>query len=69
MDVVSLLWRRVGKVRALAALALVVALVGGLVVANWDSGKKADPVNTAADAALPRCLRRLVGQPERRAGL
>jgi hypothetical protein len=54
MDVVSLLWRRVGKVRALAALALVVALVGGLVVANWDSGKKAEPVSTAADAALPR---------------
>ena len=54
MDVVSLLWRRVGKVRAIAALALVAALVGGLVVANWDSGKKVEPVNTAADAALPR---------------
>jgi len=51
---VTLLWRRVGKVRAVAVLALVVALVGGLVIANWDSGKKVEPVSTAADAALPR---------------
>jgi hypothetical protein len=54
VDVVSLLWQRIGKVRALAALALVAALVGGLVVANWDSGKPVEPVSTAADAALPR---------------
>ncbi len=54
MDVVSLLWRRVGKVRALVALALVAALAAGVVVATWDSGKKVDPVNAAADAALPR---------------
>jgi hypothetical protein len=54
VDVVSLLWRRIGKVRAIAALALVAALVGGLVIANWDSGRKVDPVNTAADATLPR---------------
>src|SRR5688572_4811218 len=53
MDVVSLLWQRVGKVRAIATLALVAALVGGLVIANWDSGKKVDPVNAAADA-LPQ---------------
>jgi hypothetical protein len=54
MDVVSLLWRRVGKVRAIAVLALVAALAAGLVIATWDSGRKAEPVSTAADAALPR---------------
>ncbi|WP_327006300.1 lytic transglycosylase domain-containing protein [Dactylosporangium sp. NBC_01737] len=63
MDVVTLLWRRVGKVRAIAALALVAALVGGLVVANWDSGKQADPVNTAADVALPHASGGPSGSP------
>jgi hypothetical protein len=54
MDVVTLLWRRIAKIRVLAALALVAALAAGVLVATWDSGKKAEPVNTAADAALPR---------------
>ena len=54
MDVVTLLWRRVGKIRVLAVLALVAALAAGVVAATWDSGKKVDPVNTAADVALPR---------------
>ncbi|MEU0559152.1 lytic transglycosylase domain-containing protein [Dactylosporangium sp. NPDC006015] len=52
------LWQRIGKIRALAALALVAALAGGVVIANWDSGEKAEPVNTAANtaanAALPK---------------
>ncbi|UWZ59357.1 lytic transglycosylase domain-containing protein [Dactylosporangium aurantiacum] len=50
----TLLWQRVGKIRVLAVLALVAALAAGVVVATWDSGKKVDPVNAAADAALPR---------------
>ncbi|GAA1522322.1 hypothetical protein GCM10009827_043090 [Dactylosporangium maewongense] len=54
MDVLTLLWQRVGKIRVLATLALVAALAAGVVIANWDSGKKAEPVSAAADATLPK---------------
>jgi hypothetical protein len=63
MDVVTLLWRRVGKVRAIVALVLVAALAGGIVIASWDSGKKVEPVNAAADAALPRAADGASGSP------
>ncbi|MET7425309.1 lytic transglycosylase domain-containing protein [Dactylosporangium sp. NPDC005555] len=63
MDVLTLLWQRVGKIRVLATLALVAALAAGVVIANWDSGKKAEPVSTAADATLPRASSSEGGSP------
>jgi len=49
------LWNRVGKVRAITALVLLVGLVGGIVIANRPTQHKAsaDPVRAADAAALP----------------
>jgi hypothetical protein len=50
VDSLSLIWQRIGKYRALSALVLVAALVGGLLVANRQ-GNADVPAKTTAAAA------------------